>query len=164
MEYHHDRFLGLIDGLASGAVEDPAPLRHEAIAYLNRVGQYWYFAKSDFVVQQLGVVSIPRLDELMMLRNKHAAHRSIDNPRKADTEHAQEVHAMCMSGYGGSMWIPKEPIATEELPRPHWGRAYLVFQMHTESSNDIVEFVLERDHYEIIKEAYGVIEALLNHT
>ncbi len=57
-------------------------LNHEAIAYLNRLGQFYYFARN------LGrTVDVPRTSHLMSFRNKHVAHRSIDAPRNEDEAH-----------------------------------------------------------------------------
>ena len=51
---------------------------HEAIAYLNRLGQFYYFAKSTRINR---AVELHRVTELMPIRMKFAAHRSIDAPR-----------------------------------------------------------------------------------
>lgn len=63
-------------------------LHHEAVAYLNRMGQFFFFAR------QLGKLSqIPRLCELMPFRNKYTAHRSIDEKR-GEGAGVQEHQAM----------------------------------------------------------------------
>jgi hypothetical protein len=48
LEYHHDNFVRIYQ-----AVEDPwsdfdTPLRHEAVAYFNRMAQHHAFARSKF--------------------------------------------------------------------------------------------------------------------
>lgn len=53
-----------------------AALQHEVLAYVNRMGQFVTFAKS------LGFEPLmPICCELMVFRNKFAAHRSLDAPR-----------------------------------------------------------------------------------
>jgi hypothetical protein len=54
-------------------------LQHEAIAYINRMGQFYYFAKSEPIKLDS---YLPRIAELMLFRKKHTAHRSIDQPQK----------------------------------------------------------------------------------
>jgi hypothetical protein len=51
-------------------------LDYEAVAYINRLGQFYYFARSAKVDSLL-----PRINELVVFRHKHTAHRSIDVPK-----------------------------------------------------------------------------------
>ena len=68
-------------------------LNHEAVAYLNRLGQFYYFARS------IGrLAEVPRLCALIHFRNKHGAHRSIDVPRGEEPE-VQVGQAMAFSFY-----------------------------------------------------------------
>lgn len=63
-------------------------LDHEAVAYLNRIGQLFYFARSLQLKQLL-----PRVTELLSFRHKHTAHRSID-VREDESTDLLEMHAM----------------------------------------------------------------------
>ncbi len=62
--------------------------RHEAVAYINRVGQLAYFFKSDWfghsVQEKLIASKIPTILALQPIRNKFTAHRQFDSPRKDD--------------------------------------------------------------------------------
>ena len=115
-EYHQTQFtkhlqasagyLGRVDAMFALLSQDAQPtniaipiatetekshleaLDHEAIAYLNRVGQFFYFAKSVGKIE-----AIPTISYLTSFRNKHTAHRSIDAPRKEDEAH-QQMQAM----------------------------------------------------------------------
>jgi hypothetical protein len=49
LEYHHDNIIRITGALANGDDVSEKGVDHEAIAYLNRVGQFYYFAKSYFV-------------------------------------------------------------------------------------------------------------------
>jgi hypothetical protein len=104
LDYHHENFLNRLNHLApycqrqaarlkhameKQSGEPPSPLatdservvldglHHEAFAYLNRLGQFYAFAKALCVERFLS-----RASELMLFRHKHAPHRSIDDPRK----------------------------------------------------------------------------------
>jgi hypothetical protein len=66
-------------------------LDHEAVAYINRLGQFFYFAKSIKLE-----VLLPRARELQAFRHKHTAHRSVDNPRDESPE-AREMQAMAFN-------------------------------------------------------------------
>ena len=134
-------------------------LLHEAVAYVNRGGQYYYFAISSLVTQTIGQALIPHLDKILQFRHKHSAHRSVDKPRREDTEHLQTVHAMSLSDYGGRLWIPRSPNSTIGSP-PFWGRAFLGYQIHT-APNDVVELIIERDHDALMQESFSVLETLL---
>ena len=155
LDYHRDRFVSLIAELAGGAVLDQKQLLHEAVAYVNRAGQFYYFAESDLVKANGVSPSIPRLSALVKFRHKHTAHRSIDKPWLQDTEQLQTVHAMALSEFGGKLWLPKEKLPPD-FSGPFWGRAYLAYQIHTDP-NDVYELVIERDHEALMQEAYEVL-------
>lgn len=61
---------------------------HEAVAYINRVGQLAYLFKSDWFTKVVpkGIVASTALNILALqpLRNKFTAHRQIDKPWKDD--------------------------------------------------------------------------------
>ena len=112
MQYHHENFLRLLDALkdyyqalhataldALGGVATSMPAfscedeaienncQHEAIAYINRMGQFFTFARS----MRLDAL-MPTASDLMVFRNKFAAHRSMDAPR-GETLAARKRHA-----------------------------------------------------------------------
>ena len=109
-------------------------LDHEAVAYLNRLGQFFYFAKARRLTGHL-----PTLNKLMIFRRKHTAHRSIDAPQ-GESLIEQQYQAMSFGFYrlirGG---FPSYQIPT--------GKAHREFQMH-------------RDHPIVVQEAYGAMHAL----
>lgn len=75
-------------------------IHHETVAYLNRMGQFFYFAR------RLGAISrMPRISSLMPFRNKHTAHRSIDAPRdEAVVE--RRLQAISMASISLSNGVP----------------------------------------------------------
>lgn len=65
------------------------PAKHEAVAYINRLGQLAFFFRSKWfkkVVYEEGHIasSIPSILALMPIRNKFTAHRQQDYSRKSD--------------------------------------------------------------------------------
>jgi hypothetical protein len=125
LDYHHDQFETRVRKLAayySRPIFDlpneepasfydlPTPLErkslaaldHEAVAYLNRLGQFWYFAKAMRLRNRL-----TRVAELVAYRNKHTAHRSIDMPRK---ESIVELEAQAMAFGFHRMYVNAYPI------------------------------------------------------
>jgi hypothetical protein len=110
LDYHCDRFLSLIASLSNGLSTDEENLLHEAVAYVNRAGQFYYFVESQLVKAKVGRLPTPRLDQLMRFRHKHTAHRSVDKPWPQDTEQLRGVHAMALSEFGGRLWYPKDKL------------------------------------------------------
>ena len=74
--------------------EHQAQIAHEAVAYVNRLGQFYAFAKSKSQ-QHL----MTRATELMIFRHKHTAHRSIDAPRSMDNYMSMWSQATSMGGF-----------------------------------------------------------------
>lgn len=112
LDYHHERFLTLVGELASYFLfkteispsmsnEDmqrliPTSLERkllralddEAVAYFNRLGQLHAFAKGRKLID-----CMQKTDQIMVFRNKHTAHRSIDAPRR-ESKDEQNWQAM----------------------------------------------------------------------
>ena len=119
LDYHHSRFMAGVAQLApyyqrmsalmkraadqsqGGTVSLPISTNcevsyldaceHEAIAYLNRLGQFWYFARA-MKLQAL----LPRAGRLLPFRHRHGAHRSIDMPGHEAPE-SREFDAMAFN-------------------------------------------------------------------
>jgi len=162
LDYHHENFLNRLNHLTpyyerqaaclkhsmekrSGQWPSPMAtdservvldaLHHEAFAYLNRLGQFYAFAKALSVERFLS-----RASELMLFRHKHTAHRSIDAPRKEDDAHLQEVHAMAFGFHFLSV------------------SSFPVFQIHDHQR--FVQFHIRDDHSLIMSEAFDAFQAI----
>ena len=162
LEYHHANFMRHVDALRPyydrttfghptdigaplapkvsalipSAVERECldALDHEAVAYLNRLGQFFYFAKARGVTRHL-----PTLSKLMIFRRKHTAHRSIDAPQ-GESLIEQQYQAMSFGFYR----LMRGGFPSYQIPT---GKAHREFQMH-------------RDHPIIMQETYGAMHAL----
>ncbi|MBA3756793.1 MAG: hypothetical protein H0X02_11430 [Nitrosomonas sp.] len=109
-------------------------LNHEAIAYINRVGQLYYFARA-FGHQSC----LLRALELMPFRNKHTAHRSIDETRR-ETVHERMWQAMSFGFY---------QISINSFP---------VFQISNKKK--IIQFHMRDDHPIIMQQSLSVLQAI----
>ena len=61
-------------------------LDHEAVAYLHRLGQFYYFAKSLKLLH-----NCPKIKELYLFRRKIIGHRSIDVPYFKDGQLEDQI-------------------------------------------------------------------------
>jgi hypothetical protein len=178
LDYHHDNFARITSSLADGVPLDQidqTTLNHEAVAYINRLGQFQAFARSPLVksVAPDALDRMPTIDSLMVFRNKHTAHRSMDRPWDDDTDDLQWVHARSLAQFGGRMWVPRpgvpQPSAanlkTYEDLMAHktrlWRSGYVSYQIFDADKNDTVDFAIERDHPTVMSEAYALIERLI---
>jgi len=176
LEYHHDNIVRLSERLASGTSLDETDLNHEAVAYLNRLGQFHYFAKSALASKGLphATAIIPTVEKYMLFRMKHAAHRSIDRPQ-GETEDAQILQAISLTRAAGRMMTLK-PGATNTFPAPgaipdaggmaefrrlQWQSSYLTFQIYDEDGQTHINLIIEKEHPQICREVYGLLSAIV---
>jgi len=93
LRYHAEKFTALqntLDGLDHMDPDQDSSIRaiisdmnNEAIAYFNRIGQFYYFAKSQNVNAIIPDYAqhIPRILQLKIFRMKQSAHRATDAPQ-----------------------------------------------------------------------------------
>jgi hypothetical protein len=199
MEYHYNKFMEKVrfmEELWDAVIQlNPNPLAfhtntkeytqemaHDAVAYLNRLGQFYYFATSKAISKVLelkekdrkdrGDKIIPTIAKFSFFRNKHTAHRSVDSPVSDDTEHLQYVHGASIDG-PGLLWggakptaeDSKNPKTVEESNRINvWRTLYLTYQIQghpVKDGVDVLGFSPERDHAEIMNEAYGLLKKVI---
>ena len=157
IEYHFANFMKAFGKLRS--IEEPVSqaVLHEAVAWLNRVGQFDAFRRSDLLKKNAPANAAPTIEHVMPFRNKHAAHRSVDAPH-GENPSTRPLHAIMLSELGFTYWTSRQPPQTPgvDIKQTH----YLAFQIRlngAESRN----LVIERDHPKVMQEGYGLIEALL---
>jgi len=162
MEYHHVNFCELVKRL-QGKDDEARPLmRHEAVAYLNRLGQFYYFATSDFVTDLVGDQegAMPFILKIIPFRHKHSARRSIDFPR-GETPEIQDSQSMMLQG-SGLMGSPRPGAMDKDGWRPElmWISHYPGYQISL-GDGTFPEFYPERDHDKIQTEAYTIFEKVM---
>ncbi|MEP1939488.1 MAG: hypothetical protein ABJK11_08000 [Balneola sp.] len=175
LEYHYQNFMEIVKLLSKGKNYKRPYLEHEIIAYINRVGQFYFFATSSLVKKIIPSIltQIPTIEHIYMFRRKHTGHRSIDRPFKEDTRHLQGVHAMSLTGMIGIHFEPKDK--SKSLPQPklqgrnnwsklmkdHWKLGYAGYQLNM-GKDGIYNIFIEKDHSLIVNEAYSVFEKLFD--
>ena len=176
LDYHYANFMAHFQQLgATDAAYDC--LDHEAVAYINHVGQFCSFSKSTLVQRYIksAAAYVPKINELMVFRNKHTAHRAIDVPYKDDTADFLKYYGGSMGLFSGRVWQQRDGhsagwlaewlhahqnVTTQaELDREHAKRCYLIYQ--TAGVNGPVYFCMEQDHESIIKQAFELISVLV---
>ena len=118
MDYHHENFRHVVSQILDPPKDSGrylSAMRHEAVAWINRVGQFQAFSRSDFIKNHIGLQNTPRINGVMPFRNKHTAHRSIDQPRPDDTDRLKLHHAVILSDLNGVSWRPRKNISLENL-------------------------------------------------
>ena len=177
LTYHHARFMSLVESCYTTAptIQTACSLRHEVVAYVNRLGQFWSFSNSDLVKQDCPSTekTLPTISKLIVFRNKHSAHRSIDKPKPEDTDGLQVMNAISLSVLGPQFFHPKPGHTSPDLSSVNtdkdmdelrcslYRNEYLGFQIYDVKHSTHVNFYIERDHELILREAYCLISILL---
>jgi hypothetical protein len=176
LEYHHDNIVRLSDNLAAGAALDETWLYHEAVGYVNRLGQFHYFAKSALVAKAvpMATATVPTIEKFLPFRMKHAAHRSIAGPR-GESEDAQILQAMSFTRSTSrlttlkpgapDLQFPPSGVADAavmaEFRQRQWRDSYLTFQLYDEERNVHINLVVQKEHPQIGGEAYGLLSTVI---
>jgi hypothetical protein len=182
LHYHQSNIIRLGALLASAPWEDSVReeyetnVFHEAVAYVNRMGQFYYFARSACVRKALNGASahIPTIEKFIGFRMKYTAHRSIDVPR-GEAGHVLEAQARTMSraigmimtlkpGAPERMWsgtVKADSPEAREMHRQQWQTRDATFQLLDDVRGIFVNLTIAREHESIAKEAYGVIASIL---
>ncbi|WP_034257703.1 hypothetical protein [Altibacter lentus] len=138
LDYHYNRFV---------EIKDTPNRIHEVIAYLNRVGQFYYFVKSDFTKSIIhnGQELTHKINELIVFRMKYTAHRSIDFPKDETIEYRnrQAITFIGSQKYYSSDF-EKFILPTNKNGKTEWN-----------------EFIPEIDHEKVMNEAYNVISGIV---
>tara|TARA_R110000796_G_scaffold37722_4_gene95366 strand:+ start:273903 stop:274508 length:606 start_codon:yes stop_codon:yes gene_type:complete len=140
LDYHFYNFIKLKDS-------EKKP-NHEIVAYLNRLGQFYYFIKSDFVnkIVPNAITFTPKIEELKIFRMKNTAHRSIDYPKNEDSIEYRYRHALSFFGFivNKYMGMDRYTIPIEKNKKTEWKY-----------------FIPENDHPIIMNETYQLIDKLI---
>lgn len=120
---------------------------HEAIAYINRLGQLYYFFISDFAIDNLHKnqkdikLLIPKIQKIVQFRMKHAAHRAMDVPR-GETQDTKDYLEIIFRGglYDND--------------------SNLMFQLNMGKGAEY-DFNIIKDHNTIMNEAYELFQMII---
>lgn len=172
LEYHHSNWLGIVNECRDGLEYKGAVATHEVIAYFNRLGQFYYFARSSWVKARApnAVASLQEVLRLIPFRNKISAHRSIDLPRPEDQGEDERRHITVNKAC--LLIIPQEDGCTMP-PTPPMGntmngamtemlnRGTPAYQLSVDPETWI-QFVPERDHVKVMDDCFSLFSQLLS--
>ncbi len=149
------------------------PASHEAVAYINRVGQLAYFFKSDWfkknVKEEVIVSKVPAILALQPLRNKYTAHRQDDYPKKDDCSNLGIHQHGLRHGLAYPIGKPKEvrieyqfpPKQRDNLLKKHRSQAVPDIE-YFGGNNNLVIFRPTEVHPIILEQAIDLLEHFLD--
>lgn len=118
-------------------------LKHEVIAYLNRLGQFQEFYESDFSKDAINGVEKTTIKKSLWLRHHYSAHRIIDKTEKSRTD---KDYRLAMNFESGYLFNGKGDLMLQyQLPN---GRFW--------------NFNMRESHNEIMKEAFNIVKAVVD--
>lgn len=145
---------------------------HEAVAYLNRLGQIAYFFKSpwmkELITDEELVPRIPTILALLPIRNKHTAHRQADKERTDDIKDLG-IHQFGLTHLiSGTIGNPQESCIEYQFPtrqrdkllKDHFDGAVPGVE-HLGHTNNIVIFRPTHEHGVIMHEIIDALETVL---
>jgi len=120
-------------------------MKHEMIAYFNRLGMFYYFATSVPVKAKIPnpETFIPTIKKFLPFRLKYTAHRAIDRPRDENPTYMNQLNRL---------------FSTQAI----FVCGNLVFQMINDSPEKNLHFDLLEEHPKIEQEALHFLEELKN--
>lgn len=149
-------------------------ISHEAVAYINRLGQLFYLFTSKWfknIVPELQIAEkIPTILALMPIRNKYVAHRQQDLPRNDDC-HSLGLHqhglypTLIGENHPETMHLAfKFPTKQRnELLKKYRTNAVQDVE-HFGDNNHIVSFIPAKIHSVVICECVNLIERFFSFT
>jgi len=125
-------------------------MNNEAIAYFNRVGQFYYFARSQKIADIINDYEqyIPRILQLKIFRMKQSAHRATDNPRGENPNNMAQLDRLFTYQY-------------MTLNKKLWFQV-LLDDVDPITRRPCVNFFLQEDHPIVVSEIENFIRLLNN--
>ena len=145
LQYHYDNFLSKVDHPTS---ED---WFHEVTAYINRLGQIFYFLKSDFI--KVTDSEIPIICKAIPFRMKFSAHRHLDKPWSGDL-----LIDLTLPNI-----VPIKPRAGElkigEVKHGDFTKGIALAQKDASGNRTDPHFFLEFEHQDIMQEITNILSS-----
>ena len=159
LDYHFSNYMRALERLPWPAGHGYQAVRHEAVAWLNRIGQFHYFCEWARMEHPSLPLATPRIAALLPFRHKHAAHRSLDAPRRDDGPEFQLSQARLMSDLGGCLWERRPGAVDTPFGTPLHPTHFAALQIPLPSGH--LNLVIEVEHPRVMEESYKVLETLL---
>jgi hypothetical protein len=144
LDYHFDNFKRLKENNNITSKQS-----HEVVAYLNRIGQVYYFLKSAFIKAIIpnSLQDCSKIEELSVFRMKNTAHRSIDHPKKETEE------------YRNRQTLSLLPIATSPI---YDKQCYRIPIENPSGITEYIHFTPEIDHDIVMGQCYKLLVKTIN--
>ncbi|MDR9403895.1 MAG: hypothetical protein RI580_10685 [Halothece sp. Uz-M2-17] len=159
LDYHYDLFIKHKNNIAMNENMSHLPLKYEAIAYVNRLGQFYYFYLSDLCSNLRESYENSLFVKITKkFRMKNTAHRSIDSPRRESIEE-QLAHALIFT----DTMLRGTSLGATPLPhKEKWEKMKVIFKSNRLNSTENINLILEEDHDKIMGELFSFFKDLLS--
>ncbi|TDE48996.1 hypothetical protein [Flavobacterium sp. GT3P67] len=119
-------------------------IKHEVVAYLNRLGQFYSFAKSQRVknIFPNPLSELDFISKIIVFRMKQTAHRASDDPRNDDKNY--NIEALDQRFSYGTMTINNT----------------VIFDIYLTEKRESISFEPIKEHNKVIQEINGFFEKL----
>ena len=144
MDYHFSNFKNYSDANEINKI-------HEIHAYLNRMGQFYYFGKSEYAKKLISnpMNYLSNIIGILQFRMKVTSHRSLDFP-KNESSYSRENQAFSLMG-------------VQTFKDQHGNDQYIITLEQKEKNGlEHVIFNPITDHPKIMNECYNLMEKLIN--
>jgi hypothetical protein len=162
LHYHFLNFERIVSKKCTQELPSDAPdERYEAVAYVSRIGQLYYFLQSEFIKRAAGedFPGLTWIDHLVPFRHKYSAHRDRDKPKK--NEENSLDGELSLGALGGHLFVEKYPGSLSEVHAAdpidrnlsgarQYQCSYVAYQMFGVGNTKY--FVLQRDHAHLFSE------------
>ncbi|MDT3618403.1 hypothetical protein ACP26H_07915 [Cronobacter sakazakii] len=146
--YHFDNYM------LQSKVRDQPFWFHEVVAYLNRLGQLYYFFKSDFI--QVSEAEIPNILKVMPLRMKYSAHRSVDAPRSRDGDLLVMMDISVPNIHSIRLYYGEDE--NKKINPNECSRGFCVPRVDLNGNRDDLVIFLDYEHQKIMTEIDQVLD------
>jgi YHS domain-containing protein len=119
-------------------------IKHEVVAYLNRLGQFYFFAKSKRVKDLLSnpLSDLEFIDRIIVFRMKQTAHRASDAPKSDDKYY--DIESLDKRFSSGSLTINDN----------------LIFDIYLTEKKEHISFDPLKEHKKVMQEINDFFEKL----
>jgi len=171
LHFHFLNFERIVDRKIRQDLHYEAPdERYEAVAYIGRVGQLYYFLQSKFIKGLAGedFIGLTWIDYLVHFRHKYSAHRDRDKPKKSEENSLNGE--LSLGALGGHVFVERYVGSMSEVHRAdpyqrdivgalQYKCSYVAYQMF--GVTDAKYFVPQRDHQRLFSELHQFMSWLI---
>ena len=141
LDYYYDNYI-------ENKIKNSENKFHDLTAYINRLGQFYYFVKCGIsnTILKNGLSEIPLICKLISIRMKNTAHLSLDCPKGEKIEYRKR-QAMMFWGFN--------------IILIEGGKEKYYLPIERNNKTEYVNFTPENDHQSIMIECYQIIDRII---